>query len=166
MAAKSSPPKRANRAVQLGAMIGNTLDPALKRRGFASRDIITNWKSIAPTPYDVIAAPDRLVWPRRDRPDPEGAVLYVRCREGHALALAHEAPAIVGAINRYFGYLLVSTVKLSATPYVQPSTVAPPAPQELPADKAAYLAQAVSRFEDEGLRAAIEKLGRGIMNKK
>lgn len=165
MAKKSPPPKRANRAVHLGDMLGNTLDAALRRRGFASRDLIANWKSIAPTPYDVIAAPDKLVWPRRDRPDPEGAVLYLRCREGHALALSHEAPAITAAINRYFGYLLVSGVRLSPTPYTEPQKAAGKAPAELPAEKAAHLTEAVSVIEDEGLRTALEKLGRGVMGK-
>jgi len=166
MAEKSPPPKRANRFVQTGDMLGNTLDPALKRRGFASRDLIANWKSIAPTPYDVIAAPDKLVWPRRDRPDPEGAVLYLRCREGHALALSHEAPAITAAVNRYFGYLLVSGVRLSPNPYTGPETAAPMAPKALAPEKAARLADAVSAIEDEALRAALEKLGRGVMGKR
>lgn len=166
MAEKSPPPKRANRAVQLGDMIGNTLDPALRRRGFASRDLIINWSSIAPTPYDVISAPDKLVWPRRDRPDPEGAVLYLRCREGHALALSHEAPAITAAINRYFGYLLVSGIRLSPNPFTGPDKEPAAAPRPLPPEKAEYLAKSVSVIEDPELRAALEKLGRGIMNKR
>ncbi len=166
MADKSSPPKRANRAVQLGDMLGNTLDPALKRRGFASRDLIANWTSIAPTPYDRISSPDKLVWPRRDRPDPEGAVLYLRCREGHALALAHEGPAIAAAINRYFGYLLVSSVRLSANPFVEPETDQPAPPADLPPQKAQLLTKVVSVIEDEALRTALEKLGRGIMSKR
>lgn len=166
MAEKSPPPKRANRAVQLGDMLGNALDPALRRRGFASRDLIANWTSIAPTPYDTISAPDKLVWPRRDRPDPEGAVLYLRCREGHALALSHEAPAIAAAINRYFGYLLISGIRLSPNPYTGPDKETPKPPRTLPPEKAAHLAEAVSVIEDAELRAALEKLGRGIMNKR
>lgn len=147
-------------------MLGNTLDPALRRRGFASRDLIANWKAIAPTPYDVISAPDKLVWPRRDRPDPEGAVLYLRCREGHGLALTHEAPAIAAAVNRYFGYLLVSTIRLSPTPYVGLESRVEQPVRELPPEKAKKLNEAVSVIEDEGLRAALENLGRGIMNKR
>ena len=40
------------------------LDPALKRRGFATRDIITHWAAMAPKPYDQLAVPDQLTWPR------------------------------------------------------------------------------------------------------
>jgi hypothetical protein len=113
MAGKSSPPKRKNRTVQLGDVVGGMLDPALRRRGFANRELIVNSPSIAPAPWNRATLPDKLVWPRKDRPDPEGAVLYVRCLESHKVMLPHEAPAIAMAINRYFGYLLVRTVRLS-----------------------------------------------------
>lgn len=166
MAAKAKTPKRLNRSVQLGEMIGNTLDPALKRRGFANRDLITNWKVIAPTPYDKIAIPDRLAWPRRDKPDPEGAVLYLRCLEGHGLMLAHEAPAIAAAINRYFGYLLVSTVRLAKEPFIAGPTSQPQRQKDLPAGVAKALHEAVSAVEDDALRAALEKLGRGVLGGK
>ncbi|WP_404402452.1 DUF721 domain-containing protein [Pelagibacterium halotolerans] len=166
MAKSSPPPKRKNRAVPLGEMIGNTLDPALKRRGFASRDLIANWAAIAPVPYDKVAIPDRLAWPRRDKPDPEGAVLYLRCVEGHGLAIAHEGPAIAAAVNRYFGYLVVSSVRLSATPFAphERKNDAPETP--LPAEKRAQLDATVAPVEDENLKSALERLGRGILSKK
>lgn len=166
MAGKAETPKRRNKAVQLGDMIGNALDPALRRRGFASRDLIANWGAIAPTPYDKIAMPDKLNWPRRDRPDPEGAVLYLRCMEGHALALAHEGPAIAAAINRYFGYLLVSSVRLSPTPFVPPRPLREEPPTPLPREKQEHLNAALSMVEDEALREALTRLGTGIMRRK
>lgn len=165
MAAKPPAYKRLNRSVQLGEMIGNTLDPALKRRGFANRDLIANWAAIAPTPYDKIAMPDKLVWPRRDKPDPEGAVLYVRCVEGHALMLTHDAPMIVSAINRYFGYLLVSGVRHSKTPFMPPRPLSPPPPTKLAPALETRLVGTVSDIEDDELRAALEKLGRGVLKK-
>lgn len=166
MAKTSSPPKRKNRAVPLGEMIGDALDPALKRRGFASRDLVANWAAIAPVPYDTIAIPDRLAWPRRDKPDPEGAVLYLRCLEGYGLAIAHEGPAIAAAVNRYFGYLVVSSVRLSATPFApqERKKDAPEAP--LPAEKRAQLDATVAPVEDAGLKDALERLGRGILSRK
>ncbi|WP_164730580.1 DUF721 domain-containing protein [Pelagibacterium montanilacus] len=162
MAAKSPPPKRRNRTVQLGDMIGSALDPALKRRGFASRDLIARWPAIAPTPWDQIAMPDRLTWPRRDRPDPEGAVLYLRCVEGHALALAHEGPAIAAAINRYFGYLLVSTVRSATTPFdgAVPAPAAPP--PALPRETEEMIRTTLAPVEDPDLKAALERLGTGM----
>ena len=80
-------PKRLNRAVGVGEALQKVLDPALRKRGFAGRDIITHWAAMAPAPYDRIAAPDRLAWPRGQR-TAEGATLYLRCHPGHALAPA------------------------------------------------------------------------------
>lgn len=165
MASKSLPPKRKNRTVQLGEMIGNALDPALKRRGFASRDLITYWNSIVPAPWDRLAMPDKLAWPRRDRPEPEGAVLHLRCIEGHGLALAHEGPAIAAAVNRYFGYLLVGSVRLSRTPFLPARDTSVPSPAPLGREKLAEIDLATSDIEDEALKAALAKLGRGVMGK-
>lgn len=150
--------------MQLGEMISDALDPALRKRGFASRDLIANWQAIAPTPWDSIAMPDKLVWPRRDRPDPEGAVLHLRCREGHGLALAHEGPAIAAAINRYFGYLLVGSVRLSPMPLAPARTAEKPA-RRLPDATIASIRATTGAVEDGPLRAALEKLGRGVMGR-
>lgn len=164
MAGKSPPPKRKNRTVQLGEMISGALDPALRKRGFASRDLIANWQAIAPSPWDRIAIPDKLVWPRRDRPDPEGAVLHLRCLEGHGLALAHEGPAIASAINRYFGYLIVGSVRLSPMPLVPDKPPGKPA-RRLPNEAIASIKAKTDAVEDDSLRAALEKLGRGVMGR-
>lgn len=166
MAGKSSPPKRKNRSVQLGDVIDGMLDPALRRRGFANRDLIVNWASIAPAPWDRATLPDKLVWPRKDRPDPEGAVLYLRCLESHKVMLPHEAPAITMAINRYFGYLLIRGVRLSLNPLSLPQAAAKPVRQDLSAQARGRIAEETSGIEDPELRAALEKLGRGVLGKR
>ncbi|HTJ58593.1 MAG TPA: DciA family protein [Devosiaceae bacterium] len=153
--------KRLNRTVGVGEAISGALDPALKRRGFASRDIITHWRAMAPKPYDQVAMPDKLAWPRGER-SAQGATLYLRCIAGHQLALAHEAPRIAAAVNRYFGYVLVDHVRLSVTPFTPGSAekrqVAPTAD---PASQA-LVAEAVGKVEDARLREALRELGLGI----
>ncbi len=162
MAAKSKScgePKRLNRVVRAGEALQKTLDPVFRKRGFASRDLITHWAAMVPAPYDRIAAPDRLAWPRGEK-DAGGATLYLRCAEGHALALQHEGPLIAKAINRYFGYVLVSAVRLSAEPFSAPAAQkaeSPAAPEPDPA-----IETALGAVEDEGLRDALRRLGRGI----
>jgi hypothetical protein len=157
------PPKRLNRAVGVGEALNKALDPVFRKRGFASRDLITHWAAMAPAPYDRIAAPDRLVWPRGER-NAGGATLYVRCAAGHALALQHEAPMLARSINRYFGYVLISGVRLSAEP-LEASREAPEAAAkatETPHPRADSEVEAVG---DEGLRDALRRLGRGIMGR-
>jgi len=150
--------KRLNRTVGLGEAISGALDPALKRRGFASRDIIANWRAMAPKPYDQVAVPDKLSWPRGER-SAQGATLYLRCTEGHQLALSHEAPRIAAAVNRYFGYVLVDQVRLSIEPF-RPGSVEKPetAPQADPI-RSAVVARAVGKVEDNRLKEALKTLG-------
>lgn len=161
---KDGEPKRLNRVVGAGEAIGRVLDPAFRKRGFASRDIITHWGAMAPKPYDRVAAPDRLVWPRGER-GAGGAVLYLRCAEGHQLALAHEGERISAAINRYFGYILVESVRLSAEPLVSETSAGPSGAPEPSARAGGAINDAVVAVADDGLRDALRQLGRGIMGR-
>lgn len=165
MAAKSPLPKRSNRAMKLGDLIGNSLDPALKKRGFASRDLVANWQAIAPVPYNKIAMPDKLTWPRKDSPAPEGGTLYLRCIEGYGLTLSHEGPAICAAINRYFGYLLVSKIRLSPNAFTPSSAAAPQKDVTLSPERQKLLDAELTGVEDTGLRDALSVLGKGILGK-
>ena len=91
-------PKRLNRTVGVAEALSGVLDSALKKRGFATRDILANWASMAPKPYDTAAVPAELKWPRGA--GHEGATLFLRCAESQRLALAHEAPMVAAAVNR------------------------------------------------------------------
>ncbi len=162
MVEKPKEPKRLNRAVGIGEALSGVLDPALRRRGFASRDIVTHWPAIAPAPYDKVAMPDKLSWPRGER-SAEGATLYLRCVEGHALMLAHEAPRIAAAVNRYFGYVLVGQIRLSAAPFMPRSAEKPQGPKPADAATKARVAAALTGVADDGLREALQRLGHAIM---
>jgi hypothetical protein len=156
-------PRRLNRAVGVADALKGVLDSALKKRGFASRDLLTNWAAMAPKPYDRIAVPDQLKWPRGA--GHEGATLYLRCMPGHALALSHEGALIAAAVNRYFGYFLVREVRLSAEPFTgnsAPKAEAPAVPQEAVRQTEA----AVAKVEDEALKAALGTLGRALHSRR
>jgi hypothetical protein len=157
---EDEPPRRLNRVVGAGEALQKVLDPAFRKRGFAARDVVTHWAAMVPSPYDLVSAPDRLAWPRNER-NAGGAVLYLRCAPGHALALNHEGPKIAAAINRYFGYVLVASVRLSAEPFVKATQPAHIADKPVPRRDAAIYA-ATEGVADEGLRDALRRLGSGI----
>lgn len=162
MADKPKEYKRLNRSVAVADALSGALDPALKRRGFASRDIITYWSAMAPAPYDKVAMPDKLVWPRGER-SAEGATLHLRCAPSHALGLAHEGTRVAAAVNRYFGYVLVGQVRLSAEPFRPHSATSTNDRKEVASSVRARVGGAVEGVEDEGLREALRQLGHGIM---
>jgi hypothetical protein len=156
-------PKRLNRTVGVAEALGGVLDSALKKRGFATRDILSNWGAMAPKPYDKVALPAELKWPRGA--GHEGATLYLRCAESQRLALAHEGPMIAAAVNRYFGYFLVREVKLSAEPFIRSSA---PKPQvaATPPEVAKHADQAVAAVEDPALKDALKALGEAVLSKR
>jgi hypothetical protein len=156
-------PKRLNRTVGVSDALSGVLDAVLKKRGFATRDIITHWAAMAPKPYDALAVPDQLKWPRGA--GHEGATLYLRCAPGHALALSHEGALIASAVNRYFGYFLVREVRLSAEPFA-PGPAKKASPAGVPPQIAAHAGIAVADVDNEQLRAALKGLGEQVLAKK
>lgn len=159
-----TPPRRLNRAVGVGEALGNAIDPALKKRGFAGRDLVSNWPAMAPAPYDKVTRPDKLTWPRGEK-GAEGAVLHLSCHPGHALALQHEGQRVAAAINRYFGYLLIGQVRISATPFPIEDAVPETIPA-LPDVTRARISRTVERVEDAGVREALRELGQAMARKK
>jgi hypothetical protein len=156
-------PKRLNRTVGVGDALNRVLDSALKKRGFATRDILTNWAAIAPRPYDQVAVPDQLKWPRGA--GHEGATLYLRCAQGHALALSHEGQVIASAVNRYFGYFLVKDVRLSAEPF-RAGSAKKPQPKAILPEVAQNAGAAVAQVDDPALKTALKGLGEAVLSKR
>jgi len=156
-------PKRLNRAVGVSEALSGVLGTMLRKRGFATRDLLARWPDIAPRPYDTLAVPAELKWPRGA--GHEGAVLYVRCTEGQRLALAHQAPLIAAAVNRYFGYFLVREVKLHPEPMKRP---APPAtrPAPPPPEAVQHAESAVTGVDDTKLRDALKSLGEQVLSRR
>jgi len=157
-------PKRRNRAVSMSDALTGMLDPMFKKRGFASRDILANWPVIAPAPYNEVAIPDRLSWPRGER-SAEGATLYLRCVPGHALAIAHDGPAIAAAVNRYFGYVLIDQIRLSPAPFTRHSGEEEHKASQPSQSDIAKVGAAVAAVEDEGLREALRHLGLALSSR-
>ncbi|ODT69538.1 MAG: hypothetical protein ABS75_16655 [Pelagibacterium sp. SCN 63-23] len=151
-------PKRRNKTLSVADALAGALDPVLKKRGFAGRDIITHWRAIAPAPFNETTLPDKLTWPRSAH-GAEGAVLYLRCAPGQALFTQHEAPAIAAAVNRYFGYVLVSAVRLSAEPFSPGSGKRAEKPYQPSQSSIAKVGAATEKVENSDLREALRALG-------
>jgi hypothetical protein len=151
-------PKRRNKTLSVSEALSGALDPVLKKRGFAGRDIINHWRLIAPKPFDETTLPDKLSWPRGER-SAEGATLYLRCSPGQALIAQHEAPAIAAAVNRYFGYLLVNDVRSSAEPFTPGSGQRVQETYQPSQSEIAKVGKATEMVADDDLREALQVLG-------
>jgi hypothetical protein len=165
MAEKDPPePKRRNKTLSVADALSGALDPVLKKRGFASRDIIANWTIIAPEPYGAVTTPDKLTWPRGER-SAEGATLVLRCAPGHALAAQHESGRIAAAVNRYFGFFLVGAVRLSAEPFTPGSAPEDHNRSQPSQSVVAKVGAQVARVDDDDLREALRTLGHALSSR-
>lgn len=156
-------PKRRNKTLSVADVLAGAMDPVLRKRGFASRDIITHWKAIAPKPFDETTQPDKLSWPRGA--NVEGATLYLRCAPGTALFAQHEAPHIAAAVNRYFGYLLVNDVRLSAAPFTPGSGPKVQKRHQPSQSEIAKVGEQTAKVEDDNLREALQALGLALSSR-
>ena len=162
---KKKASKRVNRTIGLNEAVAKAIGPVFQKRGFASRDIITQWQSIAPAPYNRVAIPDRLAW-RRGTEGAEGAILYLRCSPSHSLALTHESANISAAVNRYFGYVLVGEIRLSIEPFSSGSDEKKDGERVLTSRMRETVDSTISHVEDEDLKEALRRLGHGLTSRK
>lgn len=166
MAKKTNGPYKRHRGMSgVGELAGKVLGPHLQKRGFASRDLLTHWGVIAPAPYNKTSIPDRLVW-RRGEKGAQGAILFLRCMDAHRLALSYDGQLIAGAINRYFGYVLVDSIKLSIEPFIAGSGKKAQVAVEPSERERAGIEAELAGIKDEKLKDSLRKLGHGLVSKK
>lgn len=150
----------------IGAYAGRALDPSARARGFASTAILSEWAAIVGNELAQFTMPDRVVWPRRREEHEEsapqsgrrgqGAVLVLRVEGPRAIEVQHRSGQILERVNAYFGYRAVAEMRILQAPVMR-KPARSPAPAVVPLDPGALPPSA--QIEDEGLRAALLRLG-------
>ena len=132
------------------------------RYGFAYADVLAQWSSIVGDELGRVSAPERIRWPRAGGADGEarkaGGTMILRVAEGRALELQHLVPKIIERINSFYGYEAVTAMKIVQGTVTPPPREAPRLPEV--ADQA--VTTQVSAIEDDGLRAALLRLGTAV----
>jgi hypothetical protein len=160
----ASPPatgtKRQARGLLAVATQLNRVTAAVRRkRGLSEAGLIAGWAAIVGDSLAAECAPQRLA----RGPDGTGGTLHVRVTGPLALELQHLEPLVIERINGYFGYRAVARLTLHQGPLdrrPRPRKPVPPAPD---ADSAARLEAQLAGVEDEALRAALARFGRGVL---
>lgn len=141
----------------LADLVGDCLNAAFARQGFAAVEIVTHWEEIAGPELAHRSEPLRLVWPRRDDPDSEGT-LTVRVEGAYALDLQYAAPLLIERVNRYFGWRCVGRIAIRQGP-VTPRKREVSLPLEPSPDTLARVEQGLGEFEDGKLKSSLARLG-------
>jgi hypothetical protein len=134
------------------------------QHGFATSELIARWDDLIGPRFARVTRPLRVVWPRvsaevaaeSGRPP---ATLVVRCEGAHALELQYHAPILIERVNALYGWRAIGKVSIRQGPVDKPRRAAP-VPEPPPAPR--HMAAQVEAVADEGLREALDRLGRAV----
>lgn len=146
----------------IGALIGAVIDPICAKRGFASADLIGAWDDIVGKRYAGSTQPEKIIWPRREGENARGATLVVRVDAGMAIYLQHELTLVLDRVNAFLGFRAIGSIRIVQGPVERRVAEAPRAEPRLPESAEAAIRDSVGPVESEGLRSALEKLGRAV----
>jgi hypothetical protein len=150
----------------LADLVGPLLDPVLAKRGFGQSDIILYWDEIVGARLAAMSQPLMLQWPPRRHGQDGGfssASLVVRVESGFALELQHTAATVIARVNAHLGWRCVDRLVLKQGPVERRgptrAAAAPPDPAIVKAAEAA-----AGGIADDALRAALTRLGTGVLS--
>lgn len=157
--------KRSKGALSLGELVGRAIAPITARRGFATADLVAAWPELAGPLHAGCTAPDKISWPRRndEGDEPAAGVLFLKVDGPRAIYVQHDLPQILERVNAFFGYRAIGRIRIVQGPVADAASPAG-LRDRTPVDPAAgqAIAETVASVEDDRLRAALERLGRGV----
>ncbi|SDX74924.1 hypothetical protein SAMN05444336_109110 [Albimonas donghaensis] len=182
---KAAEPKRSARGfLQASALAEPSVREASSRRGFAEIRVLTDWPTIVGAQLSAACRPIRLTWAGAAY----GATLIVEAEGARATEIEMQGPRIAERVNAHYGYRAVSRIKVvqggrgtvarpgavgvrGGAPGVRPGA-APgfaepgPAPLRRDATPPPETEAEIDAVSDPGLRAALERLGASVANRK
>jgi hypothetical protein len=145
--------------LSLAATLPRVTRRTLGRHGLAEGGLIADWSSIVGAMIAERSLPLRLSFTGGERRE---GTLHVRVSGALALELQHLEPQILERINGFFGYRAVGRLRIHQGPVpVERSVRREPPPPLAPAAEA-EIGSLVAAVEDDGLRQALQELGRSL----
>lgn len=146
-----------------GALLAAEIRAAGESRGFTVSRVLTHWAEIAGEQIARVARPVEISYGRGF-----GATLTLLCPGAHAPMIEMQKERLREKVNACYGYNAIARVRITQTApsgFAEPQAAfaartAAPSPEV-----AASAHRAVEGVGDEGLRAALEALGRNILTK-
>ncbi len=152
----------------IGRIAPDILKPLFKSHGFAQGQILSAWPAIAGDELARFTAPEKIRWPRRGQGAQAGqdaalATLVLRVEGPIAIEVQHSTPQLIERINGFFGYTAIGRIQivqgpLPRRPATQKRPLRPLSPRE-----ENKLRSHLGHVDDERLRKALMRLGRGVM---
>lgn len=159
--------RRGGNAVPVSDLAVGILDPVLRRRAGITIGLVQSWDEIVGARLAAQTRPQKIAWPRRAQEDDpfEPGTLVVACEGMAALHLQHETGEVIARVNAFLGFSAIGRLKIVQKP-VAAAPKRRPAPRGLSGEEAARLDRLVDGIEDDGLRAALARLGRSVIGER
>lgn len=150
----------------LADMASGVLDPVLKKRAGINLALIQSWEDILGAGLGSQSRPLKLLWPRRAHEDDpfQPATLVIACEGFTAIRMQHETGEIVDRVNAFLGFPAVGRIKIEQKPVQKAQRKVRPKEPVLDKAREQQLGQTTLGIENEGLRNALQKLGRQVMS--
>jgi hypothetical protein len=147
---------------EAGALIAPEVRKVAERLGFSETRLLTAWHEIAGEAVATVTRPLRVSHGR----DRMGATLYLACAPGRGPEITMQEPALRQRINAVYGYTAISRIRIDQAAPWQPPVV-PVRPKPAAPDPAllATLESHLSAVGDDGLRAALRRLGEAVLGR-
>ncbi|PRX02612.1 UNVERIFIED_ORG: hypothetical protein BCL66_12710 [Martelella mediterranea] len=162
-------PSRPRNASQIADVANSLIDPILARRSGISTALLGAWDEIAGETYADFSRPEKITWPKRPSESEDGGFrpgcLTIACEGARVLFLTHAQGELIHRVNGFFGFSAIDRIKVVQKP-VQPPGGHRKKPPELSPAEARDLEARLAGIESEKLRAAIMRLGAGVMSEK
>lgn len=162
-------PKRVKKFTHAGALLSTRVRRAGERRGFAESRLLTQWAAIVGPDLAPIARPVKVSYAREGF----GATLILACEGARAPEVQMQAETIRARVNACYGYNAISRVRLTQETAAgfaeaQAAFAGPAAPVEPAVHPEAARASeaATADIGDDGLRAALARLGQNVLTQK
>lgn len=164
----SGPAKRRSRGfLQTGGLVSKRIRSVGERRGFAEIRLLTHWVEIVGQSVAAIAQPVKVSYAREGF----GATLTVLTDGARAPELQMMLPELKEKVNACYGYSAISRIRITQTGergFAEQATAfahKPREPKTLSVAQEAELGASLAPVVDDRLRAALENLGKNVLNK-
>ena len=146
---------------KLSELTSEFMTEAFKKQGFAATELVTRWKDIVGHDIAAHAEPLKLQWPREVNGEPaEPATLVLRVNGPVSIEIQHQSAVILERINRFFGWQAVGKIAIRQAPLSRPKPKF--TPPKINAAEAARVESTLGAVTDDGLRAALGRLGAAV----
>ncbi len=156
------PPKRREVGfLQVGSLTSVPVREVSAKRGFAETRILTDWVAIAGEALSAHCRPLKIGYSGASF----GATLYLEVEGARAAEVEMQGPRIIERVNAHYGYRAISRVRIQQAGRLSAAARGAEARPEGLAEPPAPFARSapeIGGVEDEGLRAALSRLGQRV----